>query len=193
MTAKRKKMIFIDRDGVINKDPGGWTEHNYVTRWEDFKFLRGAKNGLKKLCDNGYGIVIISNQAGVSKGYYSEEKLHDINSRMLKEIEKVGGRITKTYYCVHQDSDKCDCRKPKTGLLKRAEREMGVTAAGSYFIGDGRVDVEAGKSAGLQTILVLSGKTALEAVDEWKVKPDYIFKDLMEAVNYICSNQVKIF
>lgn len=184
-----KKTIFIDRDGVINKDPGGWTEHNYVTEWEDFHFLPGSKEAIKRLSDAGYEIIIMSNQAGISKGFYSEDKLNGINIKMLKELRKKGGMIKKTYYCIHQDSDNCDCRKPKIGLFRRAEKELGIKSEGSYFIGDGRVDVEAGRAARLKTILVLSGKTKLEDVEGWGVKPDYTFKDLPEAVDFILKKQ----
>lgn len=181
------KPIFIDRDGVINRDPGGWTEHSYITKWDDFYFLPGAKGALKKLTDKGFTIVVISNQAGVAKGYYSRRALSAINSKMLKEIRLAGGRIKKVYYCVHQDSDNCGCRKPKAGLIRRAEEELRFKAAGSYLIGDGRMDVEAGKRAFLKTILVLSGKTKREEAGSWKVKPDFVFEDLPEAVNFILS------
>lgn len=189
--SKGKKVIFIDRDGVINKDPGGWTEHNYVTRWEDFKFLPNSIEAIKALTDNGYEIVLVSNQAGVNKGYYSRAELDEVNSRMLSKIKSSGGRIAKTYYCVHQDSDNCDCRKPKTGLLKKAEKELKVSARDAFFIGDARVDVEAAKRARMKAVLVLSGKTDLEDVAEWETKPDHIFKDLLEAVNFILKGEPK--
>lgn len=190
---KTVKTVFIDRDGVVNKDPGGWTEHSYVTKWEDFHFLPGAKEAIKKLNDKGYEVVIVSNQAGISKGFYSPEELEYINEKMLKEIEDYGGKVVKTYYCVHQDSDLCDCRKPKTGLFKEAEKELGVKIRGSYFIGDGIVDAAAGKKAGLKTILVLSGKTKKEDIDSWEFKPDYIFKDLPQAVNFILKENKRVF
>lgn len=180
-----KKIIFIDRDGVINKDPAGWTEHSYVTRWEDFYFLPGVKEAIKLLNDAGYDIVIISNQGGISKKFYSQDVLDKITANMLNEIEVVGGRIKKVYYCPHHDKDNCDCRKPKTGMFDRAEKELGIKANGAYFIGDGKMDVEAGRKMGLKTILVLSGKTVLEDVEKWETKPDYIFKDLLEAVKFI--------
>ena len=179
------KIIFIDRDGVINKDPGGWTEHSYVTSWEEFHFLPGAKEALKKLFDKGYDIIIVSNQGGISKKYFSKVALDKITGNMLKEIEAAGGRIAKTYYCLHQDSDNCDCRKPKVGMFRQAERDLGIKAGGSYFIGDGKVDIEAGKAMGLKTALVLSGKTPSEDVAQWEEKPDYIFKDLSEAVDFV--------
>ncbi len=179
------KPIFIDRDGVINKDPLGWTEHSYVTRWEDFHFLSGAKKALLRLSENEYDIIIISNQGGVSKKYFSKLKLDDITAKMLKEIKSSGADIKKVYYCIHQDSDNCACRKPKTGMFTQAENDLGIRAAGAYFIGDGKADIEAGKLLGLKTILVLSGKTSTGDVEGWDLKPDHMFKDLSEAVNFI--------
>lgn len=183
------KIVFIDRDGVINKDPGGWTEHSYVTRWEDFHFLPGAKEAIKRLNDSGYDIIVISNQGGVSKSFFSKPALDDITAKMLKEIEASGAKIKKVYYCLHQDSDKCDCRKPKTGMFRQAEAELGIRSPGTYFVGDGKTDIEAGSSAGLKTILVLSGKTGLDKVEEWEVRPDVIVKDLAEAADFILKNK----
>lgn len=187
--SKDEKIIFIDRDGVINKDPGGWTEYNYVTRWKDFHFLAGAKKAIKKLSERGYAIIIISNQAGVGKGFYSKGRLGAITTRMSDEIRRAGGRISKTYYCIHQESDHCDCRKPQIGLFKKAEKELKVRAEGSYFIGDSQADVEAGKKACLVTIVVLSGKTSSRDIDKWRIKPEFIFKDLLEASNFILEGE----
>jgi len=186
-----KKIIFIDRDGVINRDPGGWTEHSYVTKWSDFHFLPNSIKALRKLKNAGYDIVVISNQGGVSKGYCTKEALNDINKKMLEKIEKNGARIKKTYYCPHQDSDSCDCRKPETGLFRRAEKELGVCAAGKFFIGDGKTDVEAGARMGMKTILVLSGKTNLDKIKSWDIRPDYIFDDLDEAVEFVTAGSKK--
>ena len=107
---------------------------------------------------------------------------------MLKEIEDIGGKIKKVYYCLHQDSDNCDCRKPKIGMFRQASSELGIKLPGAYFVGDGKTDMEAGRAAGLRTILVLSGKTELDKVEEWEVKPDRIVKDLAEAADYIIRN-----
>jgi D-glycero-D-manno-heptose 1,7-bisphosphate phosphatase len=179
------KAIFIDRDGVINKDPGGWTKHSYVTRWEDFVFLPGSKEAIKRLNDAGLDIVVISNQAGIAKGHYSETELSGINKNMLSEINRASGKIKKVYYCIHQTSDDCDCRKPKIGLFRQAERELNIKARDTYFIGDGKTDVEAGREANLRTILVLSGKTSPEDVKNWEVKPDHICKNLSEAADLV--------
>ena len=101
------KVIFIDRDGVINRDPGGWTPHSYVTRWEDFYFLPGSVEALKKLKRARYEIVVISNQAGVGRGLYTEKKLDEISANMHAEIEKNGAKIKKIYYCIHHPDDNC--------------------------------------------------------------------------------------
>ena len=101
MAKRQNKVIFLDRDGVINKDP----EHlkfQYVTRWKDFKFLPGAKRAIKKLTDAGYSIYIISNQAGIAKKYFSMRDLKRITANMMKETEKAGGKITAAYYCPHR-------------------------------------------------------------------------------------------
>ncbi|MFA5147115.1 MAG: HAD family hydrolase [Candidatus Omnitrophota bacterium] len=181
----KDKIVFIDRDGVINKDPGGWTPHSYVTKWGQFRFLPGARRAIKELTEAGYDIIVISNQAGISKGFYSVKDLNGITRKMLGKIAEGGGRIKRVYYCTHQTSDGCACRKPKPGLLRKAGRDLGVGIAGRYFIGDGLVDIEAGKRARLRTILLLSGKTDRKDVKRWDVKPDFIFKDLPEAVDFI--------
>lgn len=179
------KAIFIDRDGVLNDDPGGWTRYNYVTDWEEFRFLPGAFEALRILKENDTKVVIISNQAGVSKGYFSKEKLDEINAKMSEEIEKKGGAIEQSYYCLHRDEDNCDCRKPRVGLFEMAREKYGVDFKGTYFIGDSKADIMAGKAIGCKTILVLSGKASLEEVGGWGDKPDYIFKNLLESVKWL--------
>lgn len=182
---RRMKAVFIDRDGVINKDPGGWTERGYVTDWKDFKFLPGALEALKILKQNGIKVIVISNQAGVNKGYYSEDILAEINNKMLQAVEKTGGAIEEAFYCVHMDEEDCACRKPKSGMLEAAAKKYRIDPETTYFIGDGAVDVVAGKRFGCKTVLVLSGKTSREDIKNWDDKPDYVFEDLLKAVSWI--------
>ncbi|MFQ5952589.1 MAG: HAD-IIIA family hydrolase [Candidatus Omnitrophota bacterium] len=184
------KYVFIDRDGVINKDPGGWTEYSYVTRWEDFHFLPGALESLKKLADSGYKSVIISNQQGVGKGYFTKDALEDVTARMLQEIKKSGGSVAGVYYCTHTKEEDCSCRKPKTGLFTKAGKELGIQDfEGKYYIGDTERDIESGKKVGLKTILVISGKSSREDAEKWDHKPDHICSDLMEAVDIILGEK----
>lgn len=175
------KIIFIDRDGVINRDL-----HAYVTSWDRFQFLEGSLEALKRLADNGYEIVIISNQAGVSKGDYTVEELNVINENMLKEIEKVTGKRPTVYYCIHTDEDNCNCRKPKLGLFQQAEDKLGrIDYKNTYFIGDQQRDIETAKNLGAKSILVLSGRSDSEQLKDWELKPDYVKKNLLEAVNWL--------
>jgi len=173
------KTIFLDRDGVINRDPGFG---GYVTCWEKFEFLPGSLEALKELNQAGFGVIVISNQAGVAKGLYTKQDLDELTGNMLREVEAVGGRITAVNYCTHQDEDNCDCRKPKTGMFHKAAEGLDVNFSKTFFIGDSRRDVLAGRAVGCKTIFVRSGNTKLEDLD---VPCDFVTKDLLEAVDKI--------
>jgi len=180
------KVVFLDRDGVINRYPG---DSDYVKSWSEFHFLPKVKLALKRLSDSGFKFFIISNQAGVSKGLYSKEKLDLITKNMLKELGK-DIKIAGVYYCTHQEKDNCSCRKPKTGLLNLAitrlkKQGKAIELGKSYFIGDTIRDMETGKKLGLKTILVFSGKERPKNKDTWQIQPDFTSSGLSEAVNII--------
>lgn len=184
-----RKIIFLDRDGVINQYPG---DTKYVTSWSGFKFLPLVKHAISRLTEAGYNIFVVSNQADVSKGLFKKEKLDLITRNMLNQIKSYGGKIKKVFYCIHKAEDNCSCRKPKTGLIDRAFRYLDFRPKAKdikniYFIGDSIRDVETGKNAKLKTILVLSGKEHIKNRKNWLYQPDYIFKDLCEAVDFILS------
>ncbi len=183
------KVIFVDRDGVINKDPGGWTEHSYVTRWGDFHFLEGALDALTLLKKAGFRVVIVSNQAGVGRNLFSREDLDRVTVKMLSAINNHGGMIENVYYCMHKKEDNCNCRKPKTGMLENAMDMYEVRPQDTYFVGDSIVDVEAGAKLGIETVFVLSGKTSLEESRKWPIKPKHVFKNLLEAARWIISKE----
>lgn len=185
------RYIFIDRDGVLNKDPGGWTPYSYVTRWEEFKFLPGVIEALRRLKTAGYTVFVISNQAGVSKGYFTQKDLDGVSRRMLAEIRKGKGDIGGLFYCTHSDGDNCPCRKPKTGLLEKAAKGRKIDWRNAYFIGDSARDVLTGKRMGMRTIFVLCGKDGLDRLEERQAKPDYIKRDLLDAVNMILLEEGK--
>lgn len=173
------KVIFLDRDGVINKDPGFG---GYVTSWKVFEFLPGTLLALKKLKQAGFEVMVISNQAGVAKGLFTREDLDELTGNMLKEVEATGGRIRAVHYCLHRNEDNCDCRKPKTGLFSQAVKDLEINFSETFFVGDNRTDVLAAKVIGARSIFVLSGNTRLEDLD---VKPDFIASDLLNAVDKI--------
>lgn len=185
------KIIFLDRDGVINKYPG---DADYVKSWHEFNFLPKVKESLKKLNDNGFKIIIISNQAGVSKGIYSQEGLNLITSNMLQELNDAKVTIEAVYYCIHRQDENCSCRKPKTGLIEMAvdklkNEGLKPELSRSYFVGDTIRDVEAGHAAGLKTILVFSGKEKPANKDKWGIHPGYTAQDLSGAVDLILSDE----
>jgi D-glycero-D-manno-heptose 1,7-bisphosphate phosphatase len=185
-----RKVIFLDRDGTINKDASAWTTHGYTTTCEDFHFVPRSKEAIKMLTENGFDIIVISNQGGVRRGIFTQEALDEIDRKMRVECEKIGGKIKKSFYCPHRPEDNCDCRKPKTGLFEMARKELGLSTEGAFYIGDSGRDIEAGHKVGLRTILVLSGKSLAEDTKTWDVKPDYIRKDLFEAAEAICQKKL---
>lgn len=179
------KIVFLDRDGVINEFPGNG---NYVTKVKDFHFLPRAREAVKTLTDAGFKVFIISNQAGVGKGIFSQEKLTLITRKMLDGIRETGGRIEKVYYAISRASDECDYRKPGIGFIREALNTLNKTirfAPKTYFVGDTESDMIAGHHAGCKTIFVLSGQQDRENMRKWTVKPDHVAKDLYEAVKII--------
>ncbi|MHB8154841.1 MAG: D-glycero-alpha-D-manno-heptose-1,7-bisphosphate 7-phosphatase [Candidatus Omnitrophota bacterium] len=176
------KVILLDRDGVINKYPG---DRLYVTSLRKFRFLPRAKKAIALLSRGGYKIFVASNQAGVGKGVYSQKTLDLITVKMLKDIENEGGLIHKVYYCTHRKEAGCSCRKPKPGLLKKAAKEFRFSLKGAYFIGDTMRDVFTAQAAGCKSILVLTGKEKLVNQKNWEARPDFVFKDLLAAAEFL--------
>lgn len=174
------KAVFFDRDGVITEDIG------YVHRVEDFKLIKNAVEGLKLL--KNYKLFIVTNQSGIGRGYFKLEDFLNYNNRVIEELKKHNVNIEKTYYCPHKPDDNCVCRKPKTKLLKGAEKEFEIDLKKSFSIGDKKADIEMGKNAGCKTILVMTGngtKTKNE------INADFAAEDLLEAAKWILKNDKK--
>ncbi|MDD5476719.1 MAG: D-glycero-beta-D-manno-heptose 1,7-bisphosphate 7-phosphatase [Candidatus Omnitrophica bacterium] len=180
------KVVFLDRDGVINKYPG---DKLYVTSLRKFKFLPRAKKAIALLSKNGFKIFVASNQAGVGKGTYSQKTLDLVTAKMLVDIEKAGGRIDKVYYCPHRKEMDCSCRKPKPGLLRQAAQKFKFNLKNTYFIGDTTRDIFTARAAGCKSILVLTGKEKLANQKNWEAKPDFVFKDLLAAAKFLARIQ----
>ncbi len=182
-----KKVVFLDRDGVINKNP---PHGDYIKKPSKFEFLSRAPEAIRMLNNAGFDIAVISNQAGIGKGLFSKNELKKIDERMLKGIKASGGKIKGTYYCIHHPDANCECRKPKTGLIKKAIGGNKIDFRNSFFIGDTERDVVAGGRSGLKTITVLSGYNKNKDIKKWKNRPDYIAKDLYDAVKRIVLQKV---
>jgi D-glycero-D-manno-heptose 1,7-bisphosphate phosphatase len=174
------KIVFLDRDGVINQRLIG----DYVKKWSDFRFIPYAKRAIRKLTEAGYQIHIVSNQQGVGKGLMSNRELDIITTRMLAEIEKSGGKIGSVAYCIHTEADKCSCRKPKPGLLRCTAKKYKFNTTACWMIGDGERDIAAGAAAGCKTILIGN-------VRPKTTKPDFQVSSLLAAVNLILKIDTK--
>jgi len=182
MKISKKKAVFLDRDGVINRK---LSEHDYVKKWSEFRFLPNVAEAIKKLNKN-FLVIIVSNQRGIARGIMSKEDVEVINMRMKKELEKRNARIDGIYFCPHDDKDNCNCRKPKPGMLLKAAQDFKIDLKKSYIIGDDFADVEAGKRAGCETILVSNSKnTFSQKIRAKKSRPDYIVSNLLEATKII--------
>lgn len=182
----KRKAVFIDRDGVLNRDPGA---EYYVRTWERFAFLPRTAEALAALKGAGYRLYVVSNQSGVARGDVSAAELARITENMKEALRKHGASLDGVYYCRHDDADRCACRKPKTGLFTEAAQAGGIDLASSYNVGDSERDIVAGKSLGLASILVLSGKTRPENVKGLSAKPDHVATDLFEASQWIIQKK----
>jgi D-glycero-D-manno-heptose 1,7-bisphosphate phosphatase len=146
----KNKAVFLDRDGVLNKELG-----DYVCRVEDFVVLDNFE-ALKTLQDRGYLLIVATNQGGLAKGWYTEDELAKMHNHMRDTYKAHGVEFTDIFYCPHHPNftGDCDCRKPKPGLLLQGIAKYNIDPAQSYFIGDRERDVEAGTAAGVTGILV---------------------------------------
>ena len=144
-----KPVIFLDRDGTINDDPG------YIRSPEQFKLLPFAAEGLRSLQEMGFDLVIITNQSGIGRGYFSTEDLAKVHQRMTELLATEGVEIRAIYFCPHTPDEKCTCRKPLTGLIKQACSEQAIQIHYSWIIGDKIADIDLGINAGIKTIQIM--------------------------------------
>jgi len=182
------KFVFLDRDGVLNVFPGNG---NYVTKVKDLTMMPRSLEAVRILTESGYTVFVVSNQAGVGKGVFSQDKLHRITKKMHKEVEQAGGEIHKVFYCTHKPDAGCTCRKPGIGNVVKAMQSVNRTlrsAKHSFFVGDTKADIETGFHAGCKTIFVLSGRENRKYMRTWLIKPDYVAKDLLEATKIILKS-----
>jgi D-glycero-D-manno-heptose 1,7-bisphosphate phosphatase len=156
------KAVFLDRDGVLNRELG-----DYVCKLEDFEILEHNFETLRTLQERGYLLIVVTNQGGLAKGWYSEETLSRMHDHLTRVYAGEGIRLTEIYYCRHHPeyNGKCLCRKPGSLMLEKAVARFGIDASKSYFIGDRERDVIAGEGAGLKGILINSDQPLSEVLD----------------------------
>jgi len=171
-----KPAIFLDRDGVLLEN-----RPDYVRTWGEAMIYPGALEALAKASRSPYKFVIVTNQSGVGRGLIDVEEAEAINRQLVIEVHKAGGRIDAVCMCVHTPEQKCDCRKPKPGLLLHAAGLLGIDLKRSAMIGDAITDLEAGEAAGVgQVALVRTGRGEDELKANGQVS--LIYEDLAEAL-----------
>ena len=170
------KTIFLDRDGVINK------EVNYLHKIDDFEFINGVFDTCLYFQNLGYEIIIITNQSGISRGYYSESDYQKLTLWMINQFKKSNIKILDIFHCPHGPDSICDCRKPMPGMFLNAKTKHNIDMEKSWMIGDKEVDVTAANASGIHnTILVRSG----HKIDESKSKASFFLDSIQQAKQII--------
>jgi len=180
------KFIFLDRDGVINKD-----SPEYVKNWFEFEFLPGSLDAISLLTENNYQVVVITNQSIINRKLASLDDLEFLHFMMKKAVREGGGKIKDIFFCPHRPEDNCSCRKPEPGLILEAQKKYEIDVTKSVMVGDSAKDIECAKRAGCRyAILVKTGKyeQTISILEEKNIFPDHIARDLYEAAGWIIAN-----
>lgn len=154
-----KKAVFLDRDGTLNSDKG----HYYIFRPEDFVLNEGVVEGLKLLQENGYLLIVITNQGGIAKGKYTPQDVEAVHNKMQDMLRQEGIELTAVYYCPHHESvAACECRKPSPYMIQQAISEYNLEAAVCYMIGDSERDIAAAKAAGVKGFKIAKNSSIVQ-------------------------------
>lgn len=180
----KRPAVFIDRDGTISEEVG------YVNHPSRFRVFPYSAEAIRILNDNGWLAIVITNQAGVARGYFTEEMIASVHDRLKGDLENA--QLDAIYYCAHHPTVgeppyrfDCDCRKPKPGLIDCAAKDFEIDLEASWMVGDRYSDVELARNAGLHSAFVLSGYGRGEweyQRNTWKYEPDIVCENLLEAV-----------
>lgn len=185
----KRPALFMDRDGTISEEVG------YVNHPSRFRLFPYSADAIKLLNDNGWLAIVVTNQAGVARGYFSEDVIVRIHEQLRADLENRSAKVDAIYYCAHHPSVgeppyrfNCDCRKPKTGLIDRAAADFAIDLERSWMVGDRYGDVELARNAGLHSAFVLSGYGRGEweyQRGSWKLEPEVVAENLLEAAKLI--------
>ena len=189
----KRPAVFIDRDGTISEEVG------YINHPSRFRLFSYSSEAIRILNDSGWLAIVITNQAGVARGYFSEDVIVSVHEQLERQLQNA--QLDAIYYCAHHPSVgeppyrlDCDCRKPKTGLIDCATKDFEVDLPASWMVGDRYGDVELARNAGLHSAFVLSGYGRGEweyQRQTWKYQPDIVCEDLLEAVKTIVNSNAQ--
>lgn len=178
-----KKYVLLDRDGVINQD-----SEAFIKSPAEWLPIENSLEAIALLTQYDFSVVVITNQSGLARGLFDEKTLNAIHEKMRHAVEQKGGKIEAIYFCPHQASDLCECRKPKAGLLKQFAADYDVDLTKISFIGDSLRDIQAAQTGGAIPILVKTGNGAKTLQDNPELLPSLlIFENLYDAANYLIS------
>ncbi len=182
-----KRAVFLDRDGTVIEEVG------YLNRLDRVTFFPWSVDAIRVLNEAGLLVVVVTNQAGVARGYFDEALVRDTHALIDRRLAAGRARVDAYYYCPHHPQgvveslrQACECRKPKPGMIHQAARDLGIDVAGSFVVGDRWLDVEMGRAAGTQAVLVRTGYGRNEeGRPEDQVRADYVADNLMDAASWI--------
>lgn len=190
---KKKIAVFLDRDGTVSE------EADYLDNADMLRLLPRAAEAIRLINESGLLAVIVTNQSGIARGYFTEAVLNEIHNRMELLLKAEGAHVNGIYYCPHHPEVglpeyvlDCDCRKPRTGMIARAAEELKIDVRSSYVVGDKIIDIELAHKAGARGILVMTGYGREEVKSlgsDRKAWPDHIADDLYDAVKWILSEE----
>jgi D-glycero-D-manno-heptose 1,7-bisphosphate phosphatase len=170
------RAVFLDRDGVINENKDG-----YLYKWEDITIKPHVVTSLRQFMKAGYKLIIITNQSGIARGYYTEAQMHTLHKKMKAYFKENGVIIDAVYFCPHGPNDGCLCRKPGIGMLTKAAFEQNLNLSKSWFIGDSETDIEAGRFANVKTVYIGDEKTYPKSA----YRPNHFASDMKAAASCI--------
>lgn len=181
-----KRFVFLDRDGVINKD-----SPEYVKSWSEFEFLPGSIEAIRLLTEHNFTVIVITNQSIINRNMATPDDLEFTHSMMKKAVKEGGGEIKDIFFCPHAPEEGCSCRKPEPGLILKAMKKYRINADNSVMVGDSAKDIECAKRAGCRyALLVKTGnyQNAVSDLEGKKIRPDHIANNLYEAAGWIIAN-----
>ena len=184
MPQKDRIAVFVDRDGTICFDK------HYLSDPSGLELIPTVAEGMKKLNDAGISVVVVTNQSGIARGYFTEDRLKDIHEHMKMTLEAKGARILDIFHCPHMPNSGCACRKPAPGLLYQASEKHGIDLTESFVIGDRMMDIEMAHAEGATGILAPEPGdqyNVAKEIRESKDRPDFIAKSFLEAVDWILA------
>ncbi len=176
---KMNKAVFFDRDGTLIRDT------HYISSPAEIAFYRSSFAAIRLLKKAGYKLIIITNQSGIARGYFSREQLARIHGKMNRILKEHHAAVDGLYFCPHLPARKCSCRKPAIGMIKKARKDFNLDLKNSFFIGDKRTDIHCAHNFGGTAVLVLSGKGRKERPLFRRRKPRHVSPTLYDAARWI--------